>query len=59
MITVEKKPAGTRIINNLQHNKRAENVVAPKGYLTGNEFVSECKSFVTEYYRKNNHLTVC
>ena len=56
MIAIEKIPAGTRIIKNLRHHKRVENVVAPEGYLTGDEFVSECKSFVTDYYRKNGLL---
>jgi len=56
MITVKKIPAGARTTKNLRHQERVENVVVPEGYLTGGEFVSECKSFVTTYFQKNGLL---
>ena len=63
MITVEindKSPTGQRLIKDLRHHKRVVNFVehngVPEGYLTGEEFVNECKSFVTEYYQKNGLL---
>ena len=56
----EKSPTGMRIIKDLRRHRRVVHFVepdaAPEGYLTGDEFVSECKSFVTDYYRKNGLL---
>ena len=52
----DKNLTGQRIIKDLRHHRRvvnfAEPNAAPDGYMTGNEFVSECKSFVTDYYLK-------
>jgi hypothetical protein len=63
MITVEisdKSLTGKQIIKDLHRNQRVVNFVEPnealEGYLTGDEFVSECISFVTEYYRMNGLL---
>lgn len=56
MITIEKKSVNTRIIKDLRNRNRVVNDDKPKGYLTGEEFVSECKSFITDYYKKNGLL---
>ena len=63
MVTVEindKSLTGQRIIKDLRRHSRVVNFVepntAPKGYLTGDEFVKECKSFVMDYYQKNGLL---
>ena len=63
MITVEindKSVTGKRIIKDLRRHRRVVNFVevnaTPEGYLTGDEFVKECKSFVTEYYQNNGLL---
>ena len=63
MITVKIKdnsPTEKHIVKGLRRHRRGVNFVehnnAPEGYLTGDEFVRECKSFVTEYYRKNGLL---
>ena len=42
---------GKRVVNDVQHYCLVvENGKAPEGYLTGDEFVRECKDFVTKYY---------
>ena len=63
MITVEindKSVTGKRIIKDLRRHRRVVNFVEvdtiPEGYLTGDEFVRECKSFVTEYYQNHGLL---
>ena len=56
----DKSPTDKKLINDLQYYGRVDNLVeqnkTPEGYLTGDEFVRECKSFVTEYYIKNGLL---
>ena len=63
MTTVEiknKSLINQRIVKDLRPHRHEVNFVeqnsAPEGYMTGKEFVSECKSFVTDYYLKNGLL---
>jgi len=65
MITIgigidNKSPAEKTMGNDLRRYWQvmnfAEHQDTPEGYLTGDEFVNECKSFVTEYYLKNGLL---
>ena len=63
MISVElndKTLTNKPLIKDLHHHRRVGNFVehnnTPEGYLTGVEFVNECKSFVTDYYIKNGLL---
>jgi len=63
MITVEIKEKNftdKNLIKDLHNHRCVENLVehnkTPEGYLTGEEFVKECKSFVTDYYIKNGLL---
>ena len=56
----DKSLTGRRITKDLRRGRRAvtfiEQNTTPEGYITGNEFVNECKSFVTDYYLKNGLL---
>ena len=48
---------GKRVVNDLQRYRLViENGKALEGYITGDEFVRECKDFVTKYYRENGLL---
>ena len=56
MIAVKNNPTKKRIIRNLKNNGLIVGFETPEGYLTGDEFVSECKAFVTDYYQNNGLL---